>query len=72
MSELISLSYSKDTSSAAETVAFSVIPIKPDGSLDTDAVVSSNIATPLSGTPEDSLKTSVEGAISSYRSAKGI
>jgi hypothetical protein len=71
MNEQISLAFSVQSTGYTST-SISIIPKKEDGSLNTDAIVSVNIASPVVGSPEASLVESIRNALSDYRTAKSI
>jgi hypothetical protein len=71
MNEQVSLAFSVQPSGYSST-SISIIPKKEDGSLNTEAIVSVNIASPVSGSPEAILIESISMALSDYRTAKGI
>jgi len=69
--EQISLAYSLQPDGSS-SIAFSAIPIKEDGSLNTDAMACANISAPPSGSPESEFIASVSSAVEAFRAAKGI
>jgi hypothetical protein len=71
MNEQISLAFSVQPSGYTST-SISIIPKKEDGSLNTDAIVSVNIASPVAGSPEAILVESIRNSLSDYRTAKSI
>ncbi len=71
MSEQISLAFSAQPTGYTST-SISIIPTKEDGSLNTDAIVSVNIASPVAGSPEANLVESIRNSLSDYRTAKSI
>jgi hypothetical protein len=71
MNEQISLAFSVQPTGYI-TTSLSIIPTKEDGSLNTDAIVSVNIASPVAGSPEESLLESIRNSLSDYRAVKGI
>jgi hypothetical protein len=71
MNEQISLAFSVQPLGYSST-SISIIPTKEDGSLNTDAIASVNIASPVAGSPEAVLIESISTALSDYRTAKSI
>jgi len=71
MNEQVSLSYSRQPNGNA-SISFSIIPAKADGSLNTDAMICSNIFEPADGSPEAAFISAVNEVASVYRNVKGI
>jgi hypothetical protein len=71
MNEQISLAYSVQPSGYTST-SISIIPKSEDGSLNTDAIISVNIASPIAGSPEAILLDSIRKSLFDFRTAKGI
>ena len=71
MSEQVSLAYSVQPSGYS-SLSISIIPPAEDGSLNTDAIVAVNIASPVAGTPESLLLDSITALVAEYRATKGI
>lgn len=71
MNEQISLAYSVQPSGAS-SVAFSIIPLREDGALNTDAMFTANISSPAESSPESVLLASVASVVSAFRASKGI
>lgn len=71
MNEQISLAYSVQLLGTS-SIAFSIIPSKEDGSLNTETMISANISAPSEGSPEAAFLIAISEAVSAFRAAKGI